>query len=113
MIHRPYVSVVLPTRDRPEVLTKAVRALLSSTFADFEVIVVDQSRDDVTAARVQRMIAAHQPVRLVRDPGTGSSHARNVGIAASVGEIVAFSDDDCEAAPDWLAQIADAFQADT
>src|SRR5438445_6681082 len=112
MVNSPYVSVVLPTRNRPEQLTIAVKSILANTFAEFEVIVVDQSSDDLTAARVQRLMADHAPVQLVRDHGAGSSRARNIGIAASKGEILAFTDDDCEATPDWLAELAAEFQRD-
>lgn len=108
----PYLSVVLPTRNRPDQLANAVTTILASAFTDFELIVVDQSGDDLTAARMLRLIANHAPVRLVRDSGLGSSHARNLGVAASLGGVVVFTDDDCEVSPEWLGGIATAFAAD-
>jgi glycosyltransferase involved in cell wall biosynthesis len=89
----PVVSVVIPTFDRVRFLERAIRCVLDQTFADHEVVVVDDGPTDAIAALV-----SSQPdprVRLVRhERNRGVAAARNTGIAASRGRWVAFLDDD-------------------
>lgn len=94
----PTVSVVVPVRDDAERLGRCLDAIGRQTLPPLEVVVVDDgSRDD--PAVVSR---AHPGVRLVRQPPTGAYAARNRGIEAAGGEIVAFTDADCLPRPDWL-----------
>ena len=89
----PAVSVVIPTRDRPELLRKAIDAALSQDYAgDVDVVVVfDQSTPD-------RSLESSLPRRRVsvitNTHSTGLAGARNSGIEAATGELVAFCDDD-------------------
>lgn len=95
----PQVSVVIPTRNRPELLLqRAVRTALAQTLRDIEVIVVVDGPDAATA----------QALATVRDPrlrvvalaeNVGPSEARNVGVRRARGEWVALLDDDDEWAP--------------
>lgn len=97
----PMVSAVIATRDRPELLAKAISAVLAQRYAgDIEVIVVfDQ-------APVRPDLASQSPGRTVRvlanDRAPGLAGARNTGITAAGGEIVAFCDDDDTWVPDKL-----------
>ena len=99
----PSVSVVVPTRDRPELLRAALGAILDQDYPGaIEVIVVyDHSR----AGSVARNGA--QPKRRVRvisnSRTPGLAGARNTGILAATGELVAFCDDDDEWLPGKLA----------
>ncbi len=99
------LSVLVPTRDRPGFVARALQALRSQTHPVDEIVVVDQSRGDATAD----LCAALPGVRHVRDPGRGLSHARNVGLREVTGDVVAAVDDDCYAAPDWAANLLAAF----
>src|SRR2546422_525322 len=69
-----------------------------------EVIVVDDGSTDDTAA-----IAGQYDVRLIRTPNRGLSSARNTGLAAATGEIVAYLDDDAYPDPHWLTYLAATF----
>lgn len=93
----PRVSVVIPTRDRAALLRRALESVLAQSFADYEILVVDDASGDDTAA----MLAAIADPRLLvlrnEAPG-GAPRARNRAIAAARGEFVAFLDDDDE----WL-----------
>jgi GT2 family glycosyltransferase len=110
MLTTPQVSIILPTRDRPEQLSAAIQAILGGRFDPFEVLVVDQSRSPATARLVRRVAQVDDRVRFVPDGGAvGSSHARNVGIAASRGELLVFTDDDCVASPYWLEELVSVF----
>ena len=101
-----HVSVVVVTRDRPRQLEVCLAAILMNTLGEFELIVVDQSTTLQTAKIVERLERQDPRVRLVGDyGGKGAARARNIGAAEATGEIVVFTDDDCEPAPDWLVQL--------
>lgn len=95
------ISVVYPTRDRPELLQRSIRALLKNSLLPDEIIVVDQSRTDLT----QRMLADLNDPRIVHIASreTGLSRGRNGGIRASRSPVIGFLDDDCIPARDWIA----------
>jgi len=98
MESNPFVSVVMPTHNRADLVGRAIKSVLAQTHPDFELIVVDDgSRDDTRGA-----VARHQDprVRYVRnEKPTGPAGARNAGIrAAGSGAFLAFLDDDDE----WL-----------
>jgi GT2 family glycosyltransferase len=105
----PVISVVVCTYRRAAKLDVCLAALARQSIADrVEIVVVDDGPDDGTAA-----VAGRHPVRLVRhERNRGLSAARNTGIAAARAPIVAFTDDDCVPAADWLERLHDAFIAD-
>jgi GT2 family glycosyltransferase len=99
----PPVSVVVPTRDRPELLRRAVTAILGQTYpGPVECVVVfDQSDPDLPWPE----LPAGRSLRVVRNQRTpGLAGARNSGILAATGELVAFCDDDDEWLPEKLAR---------
>jgi glycosyltransferase involved in cell wall biosynthesis len=106
------ISVIVCTRDRPQDLRMALPAILATSYGDFELIVVDQSQGEETADIVSRAAAGDPRVRYVRDRGKGLSRARNIGIAETSGELIVFTDDDCEPDTDWLGTIVDALRED-
>ncbi|HJX27414.1 MAG TPA: glycosyltransferase [Thermoanaerobaculia bacterium] len=98
-------SVVVCTRDRPAELARCLAALSRMEHPAFEVIVVDNApRDDSV-----RRIVAQTPHRYVREERPGLDRARNRGIAEARHGLIAFTDDDTEAEPGWLAALAGAF----
>jgi GT2 family glycosyltransferase len=108
----PSLSVVVITRDRPRDLEVCLRAVLANTGVDFDLVVVDQSTRPDAAESVQRCAASDARVRYVHDDGTGAARARNIGVGHTRGDIVVFTDDDCEPAPDWLATISRSLSED-
>lgn len=108
----PLVSVVIPTRDRPQRATEAIDSVLACAYpADrFEVILVDNRPDaegDTAGATVGSL--ADERVRILHEPVAGGANARNTGLEHARGEIVAFTDDDVIVDRDWLTTIARAF----
>lgn len=95
----PRVSVVVASYNGATTLPACLDSLAQLNYPDYEVILVDDGSTDATAA-----IAARYPaVRYLRhETNQGLSTARNTGIAAADGEIVAFTDADCRADRDWL-----------
>lgn len=99
----PTVSIILPTYNRATFLSGAFESIRSQTFADWELIVVDDGSTDGTQNLVSQL--AHclpQPVRYVRQANGGHAAARNTGISAAVGEFLAFHDSDDEWLPHHL-----------
>ena len=96
------VSVLICTRDRDAMLVECLASILACSPPPAEVIVVDQSRDERSRQAVCRLQGGPVPVRYLRGKGTGLSRAKNQGIADGTAGIVAFTDDDCRVAPDWL-----------
>jgi glycosyltransferase involved in cell wall biosynthesis len=94
----PLVSVVLPTFNRQRVLGRAITSVLGQTYRNLELIVVDDGSTDGTGELVGTM--ADPRVRLVRKGRReGAAKARNDGIRAAAGELIAFQDSDDE----WLS----------
>jgi glycosyltransferase involved in cell wall biosynthesis len=103
----PRVSVIIPTFDRGWCLREAVDSVLAQEFTDFELIVVDDGSTDGTA----ELLEAYRPkVRLLRQANRGVSAARNRGIAAAAGGLIAFLDSDDLWLPQKLATQVDFFR---
>jgi glycosyltransferase involved in cell wall biosynthesis len=100
---RPSVSVVVPTRDRPALLARALESIDAQRYeGGIDVVVVfDQAEPSLPALESRRSIAVRGIVN-ARAPGLAG--ARNTGILAAEGELVAFCDDDDEWLPDKLAE---------
>jgi glycosyltransferase involved in cell wall biosynthesis len=89
----PLVSVIIPTRDRPALAVRAVRSAMDQTYANQEIVVVDDGSAPPLA--LPRDILDDPRVRTVRlDNTTGPGGARNAGVQASTGTLLAFLDDD-------------------
>lgn len=96
----PSVTVIVPAHGRPKATKACVKSLLSLDYPRerIEIIVVDDASDPPLASAL-----ADQPVRLLRlDRNLGQSAARNLAAAEARGELLAFIDNDCVAAPHWL-----------
>lgn len=96
----PSVTVIVPTRNRPDLLHEALDSVSRQTFNDFECVVVDDSSNPPA------QIPDDRRFRLVRIDGSGGcSAARNTGIVAATGTYVAFLDDDDLWTPDHLEHL--------
>jgi len=95
------ISIVYPTRDRPQFIAQSLTALLGNTVLPDEIVVVDQSRTDAT----RHVVEALESPLIVHVPSTevGLSRARNTGIRSSRFPIIGFIDDDCIPARNWIA----------
>jgi glycosyltransferase involved in cell wall biosynthesis len=105
---RATVSVVVPTRNRPDQAAACVESILLCDDADFTISVVDQSDDTTTRDLIE---AIDDPrVRHVPTDTTGASAARNVGMEATDGAVIAYTDDDCRVDPHWIRVFRDLFE---
>lgn len=102
MLDTPDVSVVVPTRFRPELVTRAVRSALAQTLRDIEVIVVIDGPDAKTRAALSAL--GDDRVRVIELPeSSGAPNARNVGVSNARAPWTALLDDDDEWLPTKLA----------
>ncbi|MFA5883136.1 MAG: glycosyltransferase family A protein [Acidimicrobiia bacterium] len=97
---RPSVSVVVPTRNRADLLPRALRSVLDQTYRDFELVVIDDGSTDATAS-VRRSVADPRLVWL-EGPHAGVSSARNLGVRHARADWIAFLDDDNVWLPRYL-----------
>ncbi len=97
----PRVSVVVCSYNAERTMEACLASLEKLNYPDYEVIVVNDGSTDRTLEIAERFSYC----RIISQPNKGLSAARNVGAAASTGEIVAYTDSDCVADPDWLAYL--------
>lgn len=103
----PFVSVVVSVRNGEATIDGCISSLLAGDYPEDrrEILVVDNGSTDRTAEAIRA-----RPVTYVFEPERGVSNARNRGIEASAGEIVALLDGDCVVVPAWLREIAAPFE---
>jgi glycosyltransferase involved in cell wall biosynthesis len=95
----PLVSAVVPTRNRPDLVCRAVRSALNQTYPNLEVVVVVDGPDPATVAALEEL--SEPRVRIIAlSENVGGSEARNIGAREARGEWVALLDDDDE----WLPE---------
>ncbi|MFN2502261.1 MAG: glycosyltransferase [Pyrinomonadaceae bacterium] len=100
----PKVSVVICSYNGGGTIRDCMEGLLELDYPDFEVIVVDDGSVDNTAE-----IVSEYPFRLIRTENRGLSSARNTGLEAATGDIIAYTDDDAMPDPHWLRYVARTF----
>jgi len=109
----PSISVVVPTIvARVEDLELLLDGFAALVYPDVEFILVDNRRELPDPDPLPGLIADRTGVRVVREPRPGISAARNAGLAAARGQIIAFTDDDVRVEPQWLRAIGRRFAAD-
>jgi GT2 family glycosyltransferase len=102
--HWPTVSVVVAAHNAARTLEDCLDSLLKLRYPNYEVIVVNDGSRDATQAIIERF-----PFRSITTANQGVSAARNEGLRAARGEIVAYIDSDAKADPDWLHYLATTF----
>ncbi|MGY3718135.1 glycosyltransferase family 2 protein [Sutcliffiella cohnii] len=94
MNQKPLVSVIIPAYNAEKVIDKTIESVLSQTFSDFEVIVVNDGSKDRTSDIVQKYTVKDIRVRLINQLNQGVSAARNKGIKEAKGSYISFLDSD-------------------
>ena len=99
-------SIIVCTRNSEGRISACLNAIGSMVGGPFETIVVDDGSTDSTARIVSRQFPT---LRLISIPPSGLSAARNIGAENATGEILAFTDDDCEPDREWIIRLERAF----
>jgi len=102
----PLISVVIPTRDRPDQLARCLAYLNCQEYPRFEVIVVENVPTDDSVRELVAAQDGHIPYRYLAEPRSGVNWARNTGIAGAAGTLIAFLDDDGKPDSHWLEGLA-------
>jgi glycosyltransferase involved in cell wall biosynthesis len=99
-------SVVIPTFNRMQTLRQTLGAVTAQTLSAAEIIVVDDGSTDDTGTQITREFPT---ARYLPQTNAGPATARNRGIGAACGNVIAFTDDDCLPPSNWLERLADGF----
>jgi len=94
---------------RPLFLRECLEAILKNELLPEEIIVVDQGSDDTTEQMISQLRSSCPRLVYLRDRIAGASRAKNLAIQQSQGELLAFTDDDCLVAREWLLRAAEEF----
>ncbi len=106
----PAITVVIATRDRPQLLDRCLQSLLALDYPNFDVLIVDNApSSDATEQLIEDRYRQQDSVRRVREDQPGLAAAHNRALVEATGEILAFTDDDVVADPQWLSSLAAAF----
>ena len=105
----PRISIVVPARDVLAYVGRVIDDVRRQSYRDLEVLVIDDRSRDATAEVVERVVAADRRFRLLQGEGQGPSAARNLGLQAASGELLAFVDADDRLAPDYLQRLVEEF----
>jgi glycosyltransferase involved in cell wall biosynthesis len=98
----PKVSVIICSYNGASTVESCLRSMQRIRYPDYEVVFVDDGSKDGT----QEILKKFPWVRNIKQKNMGLSYARNVGMNAATGEIIAYTDSDCEADEDWLYYLA-------
>jgi glycosyltransferase involved in cell wall biosynthesis len=110
MPDQPLVSVIIPTRNRSELLERAIESVLEQTWDNLEIIVVDDASDDDTSNLLARYAEEDYPVRVIRnEQAKGASASRNIAIRNAEGEYIAGLDDDDYWRPKRIEKLMEEF----
>ncbi|MHC4911736.1 MAG: FkbM family methyltransferase, partial [Planctomycetota bacterium] len=103
------ISAIICTYRNPQLLASTIQSLLNQTLQRdlFEIIVVDNNSQDQT----RQVVQPYAGVRYVLEEKLGLSYARNTGIEAACGDIIAFIDDDAEASSGWLESLLEIYDS--
>src|SRR5581483_6471053 len=106
-MEEPVISIIIITRNRPFLLRHCLQRITALAYPHKEIIVVDSSTNDESV----QIIAQFPEVVSIRISGQRNNmpQARNKGIAASSGDILAFIDDDSMIRPGWLEALLEAY----
>jgi cellulose synthase/poly-beta-1,6-N-acetylglucosamine synthase-like glycosyltransferase len=108
----PSVTLIIPTKNRPERLSACLASLSGQDYprGRWQVVVVNDGGADPSGA-LAGPAAAGLPLTLIQSPARGPSAARNRGAETSDAELLIFLDDDCRAEPVWIRELACGIEA--
>ena len=103
-LNKPMISVVIPLYNKRNHIIRTVDSVLAQTFTDYELIIVDDGSSDGSPNLVENQRGDH--IKLIRQANEGVSSARNHGVKAAKGDLIAFIDADDTWEPHFLAEIS-------
>jgi GT2 family glycosyltransferase len=109
--HNPLFSIIVPTRNRPEQLLNCLNSIACLNYPKdhFEILIVDDGSQAYPASVIKRF-KDRLDIILIEQSRSGPAAARNAGARKAKGSYLAFTDDDCMPAQDWLERLRDRFE---
>ena len=107
----PEISIIVPVYNTRKYLPRCLDSLLSQTFTDFELLLIDDGSTDGSAELCESYAARDSRVRLVRSERLGVGFARNLGLKEAKGDYIMFCDSDDFTEPEWAQTLLDAVKA--
>lgn len=101
---RPKVSVIIPTYNRKNLLTRSINSVINQTYKEWEVIVIDDGSEDNSFEIVDEFIARYENIRYMRHSNRKTPLATNAGILASCGDYLAFLGSDDEFKENYILE---------
>lgn len=98
----PLISVILPVYNGEEFISEAVGSVVSQTYRNFELLIVDDGSTDRTATIIESFAASDSRIKILTQKNGGVSAARNAGIEIARGDYLTFIDADDALSPDFL-----------
>ncbi len=98
MSTEPFLSIIIPVFNAEKYLSCCLDSILSQTFTDYEVILVNDGSTDLSASICEEYAATHEQIHCLYQPNSGHTAARQNGVRASRGQYIAFVDSD-----DWVS----------
>ena len=110
MVKKPFVSVVIPTYNRKQLLARCLKSVFSQSYSydRYEVVIADDGSTDGTGDFVKTLKPKCKLVYAWQE-NKGRGPVRNFGVSHAKGEILAFTDDDCVVHKDWIKNAVDTF----
>ena len=110
-INTPKISVIIPTYNRGDLLKKSINSVLSQTYENFELIIVDDGSTDTTREVTENYIKNDKRIVYLYEANSGGpAHPKNVGVKKALGEFISFLDDDDEWLPEKLEKQIQMFE---
>lgn len=106
----PKVSVIIPAYNRAYIINEAIASVLSQTFTDFEVLIIDDGSTDNTRQVIESI--GDERIRYFHKDNGGASSARNVGLTKATGNFIAFLDTDDHWPDNYLEKMIIHFEND-
>ncbi len=105
------ISIVIPTYNRAQLIGRAIRSVQNQSFANWELIIVDDGSTDNTKDILKNFLTDTR-IRYYGKDNSGAAHSRNVGVQMASNALITFLDSDDEADPLWLEKMNNALQRD-
>ena len=100
----PIVSIILPTFNREKLLRRAIDSVLSQTFKEWELIVVDDGSTDSSFELVDNYMQTHENIRYMKHSNRRPPLSQNAGLLASAGTYISFLGSDDEYKPEYIEE---------
>lgn len=105
----PTISIIVPVYNAEEYLHRCIDSILSQTFIDFELLLIDDGSTDSSSSICDEYVLKDSRIRVFHKKNGGASSARNLGLDKCQGQWVAFCDSDDWVYPNWLENFRDNF----